>query len=122
MLNVIFGDCLVKYIDVLGRKGCCRTAVEYCKLLLGLNPHWDFHGVLMRIDYYAIRAREYNYLLYFIENFSDQFYGVNKDAKIPCIKLLPNLMMASALAIKRIGKEEEVKNHNENIAIACQNL
>ena len=37
-LNVVFGDCLVKYIDVLGRKGCCRTALEFCKLLFGLNP------------------------------------------------------------------------------------
>lgn len=36
-LNFIFGDCLVKFIDVLGRKGCCRTALEYCKMLVGLN-------------------------------------------------------------------------------------
>jgi hypothetical protein len=56
-LNHVFGECLVKYIDVLGRKGCCRTALEYCKLLLGLNPKVDFWGVLMRIDYYAIRAK-----------------------------------------------------------------
>jgi len=65
----VFGDCLVKYIDVLGRKGCSRTALEYCKLLLGLNPKQDTHGVLLRIDYYAIRAKEYNFLLNFVEGF-----------------------------------------------------
>ena len=37
-LNTIFAEILVKYIDVLGRKGCCRTAIEVCKLLLGLTP------------------------------------------------------------------------------------
>jgi len=64
-LNTVFGDCLVKYIDVLGRKGCCRTALEFCKLLLGLNPKDDTHGVLLRIDYYANRAKESEYLLEF---------------------------------------------------------
>lgn len=37
-LNTVFGECLVKYIDVLGRKGCCRTALEYCKMLFGIGP------------------------------------------------------------------------------------
>jgi hypothetical protein len=68
---MIFGECLVKYIDVLGRKGCCRTALEYCKLLLGINSKLDFHGSLLRIDYYAIRAHEYSYLLDFVENFGE---------------------------------------------------
>lgn len=40
-LNTTFAEILVKYIDVLGRKGCCRTALEVCKLLLGLNPQVD---------------------------------------------------------------------------------
>lgn len=37
-LNKTFCECLIKYIDILGRKGCNRTAVEFCKLLLGLSP------------------------------------------------------------------------------------
>jgi len=56
---------------VLGRKGCCKTALEFCKLLLGLNPKEDKHGVLLRIDYYAIRARDHGYLLDFINKFGD---------------------------------------------------
>jgi len=68
-LNQVFGDCLVKYIDILGRKGCCRTGLEFSKLLLGLSPKTDLFGALLRIDYFAIRAKEFNYLLYLIENF-----------------------------------------------------
>ena len=37
-LNKTFCECLLKYIDILGRKGCNRTALEFCKLLLGLSP------------------------------------------------------------------------------------
>jgi hypothetical protein len=70
-LNNVFGDCLVKYIDVLGRKGCCRTALEYCKLLLGVGPQQDTHGVLLRIDYYALRAKEYQYILKLTDNFAN---------------------------------------------------
>jgi hypothetical protein len=117
-LNTVFGDCLVKYIDVLGRKGCCRTALEFCKLLLGLNPKDDTHGVLLRIDYYANRAKESEYLLEFCSQFGQQIYSNNvKSCTIPCIRLMPNLIMTQAMAIKHVCQdEEEAKNHNEEIS------
>jgi hypothetical protein len=65
-LNKVFGSCLVKYIDILGRKGCARTALECCKFLLNLDPVNDPYGVLLRIDFYAIRAKEYKWLRDFI--------------------------------------------------------
>ena len=116
-LNTIFGDCLVKYIDVLGRKGCCRTALEYCKLLFGLNQQNDTHGVLLRIDYYAHRAREYQYLLDFMSNFSAQVYAteLTKAKKISSIKLMPNHMLGAALALKNLSKAEESKSRNADI-------
>lgn len=58
-LNKVFCECLVKYVDILGRKGCNRTAMEFCKLLLGLKPREDPFGVLLRYDYYCIRAKEF---------------------------------------------------------------
>jgi hypothetical protein len=33
----VFADCLIKYIDIMGRKGCNRTGLEYCKLLFNLD-------------------------------------------------------------------------------------
>lgn len=120
-LNVVFGECLVKYIDVLGRKGCCRTALECCKLLLGLNPEQDMHGVLLRIDYYANRAREFEYQLSLMNNFDLQVYNGNPGL-IPCIKLMPNLMMTSSLAYKALCTEEESKTHNDDLETCVQKL
>ena len=104
----------MKYIDVLGRKGCCRTALEYCKLLLGLNAKVDFYGVLLRIDYYTIRAKSYDFLLNFMHQFPQETYDFNDETKISCVKLLPNLLMSSALALKNT-KQEESKHHNEDL-------
>ena len=63
----MFCESIVKYIDVLGRKGCSRTALEFCKLLISMVPQEDPFGALLRIDYYAIRAKEYDYLIKFIK-------------------------------------------------------
>ena len=107
-LNCVLADCLVKYIDVLGRKGCSSTALEYCKLLLGLNPGDDPFGALLRIDYYAVRAKQYNFILNFMNNF-----GHHMDDTIPVVKVMPNFLMTGGIAAQRILKEEEYKNHNE---------
>jgi len=65
-LNKVFGECLIKYIDILGRKGCNRTAMEFCKLLIGLSPAQDPYGVLFKYDFYAIRAKEYQTYVDFV--------------------------------------------------------
>ena len=45
----------------LSRRGLHGTALEYAKLLLGLDPT-DPRGVLFCIDYLAIRAGQYSFL------------------------------------------------------------
>lgn len=45
----------------LSRRGLHGTALEYAKLLLGLDPS-DPQGVLFCIDYLAIRAHQYKFL------------------------------------------------------------
>jgi hypothetical protein len=62
----VFGEAIVKYIDILGRRGCNRTAVEFNKLLLSFDPVNDPFGILLRIDYYAIRAKEYTLIQDFV--------------------------------------------------------
>ena len=90
-----FGECLVKYIDILGRKGCNRTALEFCKLLLGLDPINDRFGVLMRIDFYAIRAKEFDFLLKFVEQLPRE---INPDDAISSYLVYPNLLLTCGLA------------------------
>ena len=68
-LNKAFCECLLKYIDILGRKGCNRTALEFCKLLIGLSPKGDPYGVLLRYDFYAIRGKEYKSYINFVRQF-----------------------------------------------------
>ena len=93
-LNRVFGESLVRLIDILGRKGCARTALELCKLVLSLSPQNDMFGNLLRIDYYAIRSGELGFLMRFVEEFVGEFYGNEVQ---PTILLLPNLIYSTSL-------------------------
>lgn len=54
---------LFKHLNFVGQRGCSRTALEFCKLLLGLDPDNDPLCVTLLLDYYAIRADQYQYLV-----------------------------------------------------------
>ncbi|KAK8761270.1 nuclear localized protein 1 [Amblyomma americanum] len=54
---------LFKHLNFVGQRGCSRTALEFCKLLLGLDPENDPLCVTLLLDYYAIRADQYQYLV-----------------------------------------------------------
>ncbi|WAR13303.1 TCF25-like protein [Mya arenaria] len=46
-----------------GQRGCNRTALEFCKLLLSLDPDNDPLCALLMIDFYAVRATDYEFLI-----------------------------------------------------------
>ena len=50
-----------RLLQNLSRRGLHGTALEYAKLLLGLDPS-DPKGVLFCVDYLAIRAHQYKFL------------------------------------------------------------
>ncbi|XP_064466534.1 ribosome quality control complex subunit TCF25-like [Ornithodoros turicata] len=54
---------LFKHLSFVGQRGCSRTALEFCKLLLGLDPEGDPLCVTLMLDYYAVRAEQYEYLV-----------------------------------------------------------
>ncbi|XP_052815110.1 transcription factor 25-like [Mya arenaria] len=54
---------LFKHIASLGQRGCNRTALEFCKLLLSLDPDNDPLCALLMIDFYAVRATDYEFLI-----------------------------------------------------------
>jgi hypothetical protein len=54
----LFCTAIFKYIDILSRKGCNRTALELTKLLLSFFPQNDSFGALLFIDYYALRSKQ----------------------------------------------------------------
>lgn len=114
-LNKVFAECLIKHIDLMGRKGCNRTGLEFCKLLLSLDPVNDPYGVLLRIDYYAIRAKEFKYLQFLAKQLGKEVYP---DAPNASFLVLPNLLMSLALS-KRMEFLDECEAKGIDTVKAC---
>ncbi|KAF3789946.1 Transcription factor 25 [Nymphaea thermarum] len=81
LFNPMQGNCRLKYshdtnkpvftvlfqhMQNLNRRGCHRSALEVCKLLLSLDPD-DPMGALFCIDYFSLRAEEYDWLEKFVD-------------------------------------------------------
>jgi len=82
---------LKKHIYNVGRRGCWRSAFECCKLLLALDPSLDPMFALLMLDYWALQARQYAYLVEFASKF--QFQNCS-------MMLYPNFCYSVALAKK----------------------
>ncbi|XP_033119661.1 transcription factor 25-like [Anneissia japonica] len=54
---------LFRHLVYVGNKGCYRTALELCKLVLSFDPNGDPMCVLLMMDFYAIRSEQYQYLI-----------------------------------------------------------
>uniref|UniRef100_A0A8C7B2Q7 Transcription factor 25 n=1 Tax=Neovison vison TaxID=452646 RepID=A0A8C7B2Q7_NEOVI len=61
--NRSFYLALYKQMSFLEKRGCPRTALEFCKLILSLEPDEDPLCMLLLIDHLALRARNYEYLI-----------------------------------------------------------
>ncbi|KAJ3046963.1 Transcription factor 25 [Rhizophlyctis rosea] len=118
MFNVATGTCRLPYIrfenramhlalfrqiDYLTRRGCWRTAFEFAKLLLSLDPDEDPLGSLLSIDYYAIRAKE---LRWFQRLHSE--WGDKKG-----FKYFPNVAYSAALVQWQV-EDAEGQDHTES--------
>ncbi|XP_050301133.1 transcription factor 25 [Anthonomus grandis grandis] len=79
---------IFKHLNFLGGRGCCRTALEFCKVLLNLDPKSDPLGIKLIMDFYALRAKEYEWLIGFVEDL-DRRYNLLQ---------LPNFAFSTALA------------------------
>ncbi|KAM6300611.1 ribosome quality control complex subunit TCF25 [Aegotheles albertisi] len=60
--NRAFFLALFKHLMFLEKRGCPRTALEFCKLILSLDPDNDPLCVLLLIDFLSLRAREFAFL------------------------------------------------------------
>lgn len=88
---------LYRHITYIGDKGCYRTALEFCKVLFGLDPAGDPLAVLLMLDYYALKAEEYHYLLQVFEEYDF----------VRNLFLLPNFAFSVPLAKFLIGSQKE---------------
>jgi hypothetical protein len=89
-----------RHIQNLGRQGCSRTALEFCKLLLSFAPESDPLCILFMIDHFALRAKEYSYLIDFTRIFcTDSISEVCAASHyLGNIQLLPSFSYSVALA------------------------
>ncbi|KZO93809.1 DUF654-domain-containing protein [Calocera viscosa TUFC12733] len=112
--NRPFFMALSKHLAHLQRRGCPRTAFEFARLLLALDPVGDPHGASLWLDYLAIKAGQGQFLLDMWEEWDaarhgfvdiwDQWnapsYGreLNEDADLLNFEFLPGWWYARALA------------------------
>ncbi|KAL3506412.1 hypothetical protein ACH5RR_031794 [Cinchona calisaya] len=117
MFTPLKGNCQLKYshennrslfstlfthMKNMDRRGCHRSALEICKLLLSLDSD-DPVGALFCIDYYALRAEEYLWL----EQFSDEYGRDNS------LWLYPNFSYSLAVSrfyLEQKEQTEDIKN------------
>uniref|UniRef100_A0A1D1YA67 Transcription factor 25 n=1 Tax=Anthurium amnicola TaxID=1678845 RepID=A0A1D1YA67_9ARAE len=82
------------HMNNMDRRGCHRSALEVCKLLLSLDSD-DPMGSLFCIDYFALRAQEFEWL----EQFAEEYQSDNS------VWLFPNF--SYSLAVCRFYLERE---------------
>lgn len=83
---------LFKFMDILGKKGCYRAALEYNKFLLKINLE-DPTACILCIDFNSISAKSNDYLLKFVKGFG-RYMGTENTS----LYLLPNFTFSCALA------------------------
>ncbi|XP_058058996.1 ribosome quality control complex subunit TCF25 [Anopheles bellator] len=88
---------LFKHAQHLESRACSRTALEVAKLILSLDPVNDPLAMILIVDYYAIRAKQYEWLV----NLYDEWEATNN------LSQLPNMAYASALALFYLNRSEE---------------
>lgn len=98
--NRVLYHVLFRYMQSVSRRGCNRTALEVAKLIFSLDPENDPLGMLLCLDYLALRSRMFPFLLSFAE------YYTNTPATHPNHHLpsLPNWAFSAALAQWNVEK------------------
>uniref|UniRef100_A0A665SY66 Transcription factor 25 (basic helix-loop-helix) n=1 Tax=Echeneis naucrates TaxID=173247 RepID=A0A665SY66_ECHNA len=96
--NRAFYLALYKHMIFLEKRGCPRTALEYCKLILSLDPDSDPLCMLLIIDFLMLRTREYQALLQLYQDWEEHRN----------LSQLPNFAFSTALSHFHLSKQEDM--------------
>ncbi|GMY09146.1 transcription factor 25 [Fagus crenata] len=103
---------LFTHMRNMDRRGCHRSALEVCKLLLSLDSD-DPMGAMFCIDYLSLRAEEYAWL----EQFSEDYKSDNS------LWLFPNFSFSLAACRFYLEQEESSKDsHMDNTKSTSNDL
>jgi Transcriptional repressor TCF25 len=88
---------LFKHAQFLAARACPRTALELSKLILSLDPENDPLAIILVIDYYAIKSKQYEFLINLYREWKSSHN----------LSLLPNMAYSYALALYHSNKMDE---------------
>uniref|UniRef100_A0A1A8QDC0 Transcription factor 25 (Basic helix-loop-helix) n=1 Tax=Nothobranchius rachovii TaxID=451742 RepID=A0A1A8QDC0_9TELE len=96
--NRAFYLALYKHMVFLEKRGCPRTALEYCKLILSLDPDSDPLCMLLLVDFLMLRSREYKSLLQLYQDWEEHRN----------LSQLPNFAFSCALCRFHLSQQEDL--------------
>ncbi|XP_031632722.1 transcription factor 25 [Contarinia nasturtii] len=99
---------LFKHAQYLEGRACSRTALEVAKLILSFDPISDPLAMILVIDYYALRAKCYDWLA----QLYDEWEASNNLAQ------LPNMAYSYALALFYLNKNGNLDSADKAIQYA----
>lgn len=94
-----------RYLSNLIMKGTYRTAFEWAKLILGLDPKEDPYSIKLIIDQLALKSRQFEALVDL----------ATESSLADSYKRLPNIQTSLGLAYHRLGR---VKESRAQLALA----
>ncbi|KAM9861368.1 ribosome quality control complex subunit TCF25 [Aulostomus maculatus] len=107
--NRAFYLALYKHMMFLEKRGCPRTALEYCKLILSLDPDADPLCMLLVIDYLMLRSRQYQSILQLYQDWEEHRN----------LSQLPNFAFSTALCHFHLSQQEDMEPE-ENVKQKCK--
>lgn len=114
--NRAFYLALYKHMMFLEKRGCPRTALEYCRLILSLDPDSDPLCMLLLIDFLTLRSREYHSLLRLYQDWEEHRN----------LSQLPNFAFSIALSHFHLSQQEDMDpeesdKHRQKADLMLQN-
>ncbi|KAL8195116.1 UNVERIFIED_CONTAM: Transcription factor 25, partial [Gekko kuhli] len=96
--NRAFCLALFKHMVFLEKRGCPRTALEFCKLILSLDPENDPLCLLLVVDLLSLRAKEYAFLTRMFQEWESHRN----------LSQLPNFAFSVPLAYFLLSQQDDV--------------
>ncbi|XP_069549725.1 ribosome quality control complex subunit TCF25 isoform X1 [Brachyistius frenatus] len=96
--NRAFYLALYKHMMFLEKRGCPRTALEFCRLILSLDPDSDPLCMLLLVDFLTLRSREYPSLLQLYQDWEEHRN----------LSQLPNFAFSTALCRFHLSQQEDM--------------
>lgn len=107
----LFFKLIFKFVIILIKKSCFKSALGFSKLLLKLNPVQDPMGALIMMDHAAIGAGKHAFLEEFVLTFGHRYFLENNCS----ILLYPNYLFS--LALSRFKMTQDKKSKSKKIIL-----